>query len=176
MTYLIFVRVEGPGFIAGLSSRRAGMSRRWGGMWGDAKSSGRSQKSECRYQKSEVVGRQEQSGSRLRRVKCAGEPADSLRLTADGRPFSDWQFAISPNRLASGFVHLAVGGASSSRLALVRLYDAASRRVGVWKRLLRNGAADLHVRHLAAGVCLVRVETDRFSSRQRLVVQRESRE
>jgi len=85
---------------------------------------------------------------------------------------ADWRLAIAPNPLAGGFVHLAVGGTSLSRPALVRLYDAAGRCAGVWKPLLRNGSTDLDVRHLAAGVYLVRVEADGFSASQKLVVQR----
>ena len=81
-------------------------------------------------------------------------------------------FIVSPNPLASGFVHLAVGGTSLSRPAMVRLYDAAGRCVGVWKPLLRNGAADLNLRQLTAGVYLVRVEADGFTATQKLVVQR----
>ena len=81
-------------------------------------------------------------------------------------------FIVSPNPLAAGFAHLSVGGTSLSRPALVRLYDVAGRCVGVWKPLLQNGAADFDVRHLAAGVYLVKVETDDFSATQKLVVQR----
>jgi uncharacterized repeat protein (TIGR01451 family) len=84
----------------------------------------------------------------------------------------EWRLAISPNPLAAGFVHLAIGGTSLSRPAMVRLYDVAGRCVGVWKPLLRNGAADLDVRRLAAGVYLVRVEADGFTATQKLVVQR----
>jgi hypothetical protein len=84
----------------------------------------------------------------------------------------DWRLAISPNPLVAGFVHLAVGGTSLSRPALVRLYDAAGRCIGVWRPLLRNGAADLDVRHVAAGVYIVRVEADGFTAAQKLVVQR----
>jgi hypothetical protein len=84
----------------------------------------------------------------------------------------EWRLTISPNPLATGLVHVVVGGTSLSRPALVRLYDAAGRCVGVWKPLLRNGATDLDVRHLAAGVYLVRVEADGFTASQKLVVQR----
>jgi hypothetical protein len=93
-------------------------------------------------------------------------------VMAERTAISDWQLAISPNPLATGFVHLAVGGTALSRPALVRLYDASGRCVGAWKPLLRNGAADLDLRHLAAGVYLVKVEVDDFTATQRLVVQR----
>jgi hypothetical protein len=88
--------------------------------------------------------------------------------TANG----DRRLAISPNPLATGFVRLAVGRTSLSRLATVRLYDAAGRCVGVWKPLLRKGAADLDMRHLAAGVYLVKVEADGFTATRKLVVQK----
>jgi hypothetical protein len=81
-------------------------------------------------------------------------------------------FIVCPSPLAGGFVHLAVGGTSLSRPALIRLYDAAGRCVGVWKRLLENGSTDLDLRHLATGVYLVRIEADGFTTTQKLVVQR----
>jgi hypothetical protein len=82
------------------------------------------------------------------------------------------RLTLSPNPTTGGFVHLAVGGTSLSRLASVSLYDAAGRCVGVWKPLLRNSAADFDVRHLAAGVYLVKVEADEFAATQKLIVQR----
>jgi hypothetical protein len=101
----------------------------------------------------------------------APEPARE-GVMAEQSAIGDWRLAISPNPLASGFAHLTVGGTSLSRLALVRLYDAAGRCIGVWKPLLRNGAADLDMRHLAAGVYLVKAEADGFSASQKLVVQK----
>jgi M6 family metalloprotease-like protein len=97
----------------------------------------------------------------------ARDGVEAGRLTID-----DWRLTISPNPLAGGFVHLVAGGTSRSRPALVRLYDVAGRCVGVWKPLLRNGATDLDVRHLAAGVYLVRVEAEGFAGSQKLVLQR----
>ena len=84
----------------------------------------------------------------------------------------DCRLVIAPNPLVAGFVHLAVGGISLSRPALVRLYDAAGRCVGVWKPILRNGSTDLDLRHLAAGVYVVRIVADGFTAAQKLVVQR----
>jgi hypothetical protein len=91
---------------------------------------------------------------------------------SSGLVTGDWRLAIGPNPLAGGFVHLTVGGTSLSRPASVRLYDAAGRCVGVWKPLLRNGTADLDVRHVAAGVYIVRVEADGFAASQKLVLQK----
>ena len=101
-------------------------------------------------------------------------PAAESQSAAAGSAFDMKQpsLAITPNPLASGLVHLAVGGTSLSRPAMVRLYDAAGRCVGAWKPLLRNGAADLNLRQLTAGVYLVRVEADGFTATQKLVVQR----
>lgn len=70
---------------------------------------------------------------------------------------------FSPNPVVSGRARLTVGGTSLSRPAALTFYDAAGRCIGVWKPLLRNGAADLDVRHLSAGVCPVRVEADGFA-------------
>ena len=89
-----------------------------------------------------------------------------------GTVIGDWRLTIAPNPLAGGFVHLVVGGTSLSRPALVRLYDVSGRCVGVWKPLLRNGAADLDLRRLTAGVYLIAVESGDFTTTQKLVVQR----
>jgi hypothetical protein len=78
---------------------------------------------------------------------------------------------IGPSPLVGGRVHLDVGKASS-RSATVRLYDASGRSVAVWKPVLQNGAADLDVRHLTAGVYVVRVETDGYSATRKLVKER----
>jgi hypothetical protein len=95
---------------------------------------------------------------------------DGVEAGATGN--REWRVGIGPNPVAAGFVHLVVGGTSLSRPALVRLYDAAGRCVGVWKPLLRNGAADLDMRHVAAGVYIVRVEADGFAASQKLVLQK----
>jgi outer membrane protein assembly factor BamB len=81
------------------------------------------------------------------------------------------RLTIGPSPLVGGLVHLNVGR-TSALSATVRLYDATGRSVAVWKPLLQNGAADLDVRHLAAGVYLVRVETEGLSATQKLVIER----
>jgi hypothetical protein len=78
---------------------------------------------------------------------------------------------IGPSPLVGGLVHLDVGKAST-RSATVRLYDASGRSVAVWTPVLKNGAADLNVGHLTAGVYVVRVETDGYSVTRKLVVER----
>ena len=81
-------------------------------------------------------------------------------------------FLVSPNPLIGGFVHLAVGGTSLSRPALVRLYNSTGRCVGVWKPFLRNGAAELDMRCVAAGVYIVKADADGFTATQKLIVQK----
>jgi hypothetical protein len=81
------------------------------------------------------------------------------------------RLTIGPSPLVGGLVHLNVGR-TYVQWATVRLYNASGRSVAVWKPLLQNGAADLDVRHLAAGVYLVRIETDGCSVTQKLVIER----
>jgi len=92
-------------------------------------------------------------------------------VTAGQTALGQWQLAIGPNPFAGGLVRLNLGRTVSQR-ATVRLYDASGRSVAVWHPLLQNGAADLNARHLAAGVYLVRVETDGYSATQKLVIER----
>jgi hypothetical protein len=77
------------------------------------------------------------------------------RTTLDVRPIE----CISPNPIVSGRVRLTVGGTSLSRPAALEFYDAAGRCIGVWKPLLQNGAADLDLRSLPAGVYCYRITT-----------------
>jgi hypothetical protein len=86
-------------------------------------------------------------------------------------PLGSGRLTIGPSPLVGGLVHLEVGKVSS-RSATVRLYDASGRTVAVWNALLQNGTADLDVRHLTAGVYVVRVETDGCYATQKLVVER----
>ncbi len=78
---------------------------------------------------------------------------------------------VVPSPLLGGLVHLDMGKAFS-RSATVRLYDASGRSVAVWKPVLRDGAADLNVRHLTAGVYVVRVETGGYFATRKLVIER----
>jgi len=81
------------------------------------------------------------------------------------------RITIGPSPLVGGLIHLDVGRTSSPS-ATVRLYDASGRAVAVWNPVLQNGAAELDVHHLAAGVYVVRVETAGYSATQKLVVER----
>jgi hypothetical protein len=92
-------------------------------------------------------------------------------VEAERLAIDDWRLTIAPNPLAAGFVSVRLSSLLTAPFSL-RVYDAAGRCVGVWKPLLRNGAADLDIRHLVAGVYLVRFESDGFSASQKLVVQR----
>ncbi len=100
----------------------------------------------------------------------APQPAHEGVL-AEQTAIGQWRMAIGPNPLAGGLVHLNLGRTVSQQ-ATVRLYDASGRSVATWHPLLQNGAADLNARHLAAGVYLVRVETDGYSATQKLVIER----
>jgi hypothetical protein len=100
----------------------------------------------------------------------ASQPAREGVMTAQTTP-GNGRLTIGPSPLAGGLLHLDVGR-TSALSATVRLYDASGRAVAVWNALLQNGAADLDVRHLAAGVYLVRVETDDLSATQKLVIER----
>jgi hypothetical protein len=96
-------------------------------------------------------------------------------VVAERLATGDWRLAIAPNPLASGLATLSFARPldhPTTGSLLLSIYDAAGRCVGVWKPLLRDGAADLDLRHLATGVYLVRVEADGFTATQKLVVQR----
>jgi len=100
----------------------------------------------------------------------APQPSREGVMTEQTTP-ANGRLKIGPSPLVGGIVHLNVGR-TVSQTATVRLYDASGRSVAVWKPVLQNGAADLNARHLAAGVYLVRVETDGYSATQKLVVER----
>jgi hypothetical protein len=84
-------------------------------------------------------------------------------------------FIVSPNPAAGGFATVSFTGAlehlTTGPLSLA-VFDVSGRCVGVWKPLLRNGAADLDLRHLTSGVYLVRLDAAGFSATQKFVVQR----
>jgi len=91
----------------------------------------------------------------------------------------DWQFAVSPNPLASGFAvlrySLPKGGS-----AAVEVFNASGRLVysslapaaPVGQCGIRNSSFRLDLRSMPAGVYLVRVETDLCSATQKLVIER----
>ncbi len=105
-------------------------------------------------------------------AEVAGSHAAREGVMAERLALGDWRPAVGPNPLSGNLVRLTLGGKSLSGPASVRLYNTAGRCVGVWKPVLRNGAADLDLRHLAAGVYLVSIEADGHSATRKLVVQR----
>ena len=78
---------------------------------------------------------------------------------------------ISPNPLAGGFATLRYS-LPKAGLASLRIYDVTGRTV-LSRTLLaaRTGTAGLDLRKLDAGVYLVKVTTEGFSTTQKLVVQ-----
>ena len=91
-------------------------------------------------------------------------------VTATQTALGGGRITLGPSPLAKGVVHLNVGRTAQS--VTVRVFDAAGRSVVSWRPALRNGAADLDVRHLAAGIYLVRIEADGLSATRKLVVER----
>ncbi|MBN2465432.1 S8 family serine peptidase, partial [candidate division WOR-3 bacterium] len=83
----------------------------------------------------------------------------------------DGRLTIGPSPLSGGVVHLNAGG-TLAQSATVRLFDASGRQVAARNLTLRNGGADFDVRHLAAGVYLVKVDTDGRSIMQKLVIEK----
>jgi hypothetical protein len=82
----------------------------------------------------------------------------------------DWQFAISPNPLASGLAVLRYS-LPKGRSATVEVFNASGRLVHS-SFGIRNSSFRLDLRSMPAGVYLVRVETDSYSATQKLVVER----
>jgi len=100
---------------------------------------------------------------------------EALRIPREGvmaarTGLGDWQLAISPNPLASGFAvvrcNLPKGGSVS-----LEIFDASGRRVHS-SLGIRTSEFRLDLRSMPAGVYLVRVTTDNFSTTRKLVVQR----
>ena len=82
-----------------------------------------------------------------------------------------WQLAISPNPLASGLAVLRYS-LPKAGLATLNVFDVAGRTVLTQTLATgRTGAANLDLRRLKAGVYLVKVTADSFSTTQKLVVQ-----
>jgi hypothetical protein len=101
---------------------------------------------------------------------AAPEPSREGVMAATTTP-AGGHITIGPSPLVGGLLHLNTGRASRAP-ATVRLYDASGRSVAAWQILLQNGTADFDVRHLAAGVYVVRVEADGHSIAQKLVMER----
>jgi hypothetical protein len=97
-------------------------------------------------------------------------------VMASGLAIGDWQFAISPNPLASGFATLSFTRPldhSTTGPLLLSIYNVAGQRV--MEQTLaagRSGIVNLDLRHLSNGVYLVKLESQDFTVTQKLVVQR----
>jgi hypothetical protein len=81
-------------------------------------------------------------------------------------------FIVSPNPLASGFATVRYSMAQAGPLSLT-VYDVAGR--AVCRRMLlggRTGSVGLDLRRVAAGVYLVRFDTQEGAATRKLVVQR----
>jgi hypothetical protein len=93
---------------------------------------------------------------------------------AERTAISDWQLAISPNPVASGFATVSLtrppehSGTGALRLSI---YNATGRLVHS-SFAPRTSSFRLDLRSMPAGVYLVKVEVDDFSATQRLVVQK----
>jgi hypothetical protein len=107
-------------------------------------------------------------------LSAAGPNARTKRegVMATGVAVGDCPMTIAPNPLASGFAVLRY---NLPRPGPVRLsvFDVSGRAVKVQNLVLgRAGSVSLDLRSLSAGVYLVKVQTNGFSARQKLVVQR----
>jgi hypothetical protein len=79
---------------------------------------------------------------------------------------------LSPNPLANGFATLRYG-LPRAGAAQVRVFDVTGRTVmQKTLNLARSGVATLDLRHLSAGVYLVKFSAEDFAGTQKLVVQR----
>jgi len=92
----------------------------------------------------------------------------------------DWQIAISPNPLASGFAmlryslpHCRTGAVEAKAgMAMLNVFDVTGRTVlSQTLAVGRTGTASLDLRKLKMGVYLVKVTTEDFSTTQKLVVE-----
>jgi len=83
----------------------------------------------------------------------------------------EWRMAISPNPLASGFAMLRYS-LPKAGLATLNVFDMAGRTVlSQTMAVGRTGTARLDLRKLEAGVYMVKVTTEGFSTTQKLVVE-----
>jgi hypothetical protein len=102
------------------------------------------------------------------------EPPPPTRegVMAGQAAIGEWRTAISPNPVVSGFATLRYSLPKAGPMRLL-VFDVAGRSVLSQSLLAgRKGAVSLDLRHLSAGVYLVRTTTDDFSATQKLVVQR----
>jgi hypothetical protein len=85
-------------------------------------------------------------------------------------------FSVEPNPLASGFATVSFNRPldhSTTGALLLSVFDITGRAVKTQNLALgRSGSFSLDLRALSAGVYLVEVETDGFTARKKLVVQR----
>jgi hypothetical protein len=92
-------------------------------------------------------------------------------VMAERVAIGEWRMAISPNPLASGFAVLRYS-LPKAGLATLNLFDVAGRTVlSQTMAVGRTGTASLDLRKLVAGVYMVRVTTEGFSTTRKLVVE-----
>jgi Secretion system C-terminal sorting domain len=86
-------------------------------------------------------------------------------------PLGGWQLALSPNPMSSGFARLHYS-LPRAGMATLNLFDVAGRTVlSRTLTLGRSGTANLDLRRLKAGVYVVKVTTEGFSTTQKLVAE-----
>jgi hypothetical protein len=90
-------------------------------------------------------------------------------VTAAQTTLGDWQLAISPNPLASGFAVLRYSLPKFGS-ATIKVFNASGRLVRS-SFGIRNSEFRLDLRSMPAGVYLVKVTTEGFSTTQKLVVE-----
>jgi len=101
------------------------------------------------------------------------KPQARCGVMANPSTIYDVRMTISPNPLANGYAMLCYSVPKPGPVS-VTVFDVAGR--SVWSTRapghLTTGALPLDTRSLSAGVYLVRLDTDGFSSSQKLVVQK----
>jgi hypothetical protein len=92
-------------------------------------------------------------------------------VTSLPAPSSGRTFAIAPNPLSGGLATLRYS-LPKARLATLNVFDVAGRMVlSQTMAAGRTGTASLDLRKLEAGVYLLKVATEGFSTTQKLVVE-----
>jgi hypothetical protein len=97
---------------------------------------------------------------------------------AEQTTLGDWQLAVSPNPLASGFAtvrlslpHCRTGAVEAKAgSATLEVFNACGRLVHS-SLAIRTSSFRLDLRSMPAGVYLVKVTTEGFSTTQKLVVE-----